>query len=238
MDSMKITKDRIRNHFEYSWWKYVLFAILAVFGWNLVYTTTAYRPPKDKKLDVYFVTSSIPSEQLDGLREGILVRFAELEDAYCHSIVYTDSDNYYGSIQLTTYMGAQEGDVYILTRERFDTLRQSGTFLPLDEAIADGQLRLGEIDVSGETTTDEYGTVGVFGIPATALYGMMEAFAVDNRDLVLCVPIYSQNQPVAIGFIDWFIETMRAPKPDWLIQREAEQSTVQEPGALSEMPSF
>ena len=37
------TRERIRTHFQYAWWQYVLLVCLAVFGWNLLYTTTRYR---------------------------------------------------------------------------------------------------------------------------------------------------------------------------------------------------
>lgn len=40
-----VTKERIRNHFAYAWWQYVLLICLAIFGWNLLYTTTATAAP-------------------------------------------------------------------------------------------------------------------------------------------------------------------------------------------------
>ena len=49
-----ITKERIRNHFAYAWWQYVLLICLAIFGWNLLYTTTRYRSPNDQRLERYY----------------------------------------------------------------------------------------------------------------------------------------------------------------------------------------
>ena len=46
---LPITKERIRNHFHYAWWQYVLLVCLAVFGWNLLYTTTRYRSPESSR---------------------------------------------------------------------------------------------------------------------------------------------------------------------------------------------
>ena len=36
-----VTKQTLRTHFTYSWWKYALLAVLAVFGIDLLYTVTA-----------------------------------------------------------------------------------------------------------------------------------------------------------------------------------------------------
>lgn len=237
MQETKITMDRVKNHFTYSWWKYALLAVLAVFGWNLVYTSTAYRPPKDKKLDVYFVSHTVDSENLEWLKARTLENFPELEDAGFVSISYTEEDSYYGSMQLTTYIGAGEGDIYIMTRERFDAFKGSGTFLALDEAIASGDIDLRGIDAGSTTATDEDGNRGVFGIPAQSLYGLME-HGIDNRDLVICVMVYSQNQYTAIQFVDWLVENMRAEKPDWLAEYEAQQQQSGVTQEISDIPSY
>jgi len=41
-----ITKAKLQNHFTYSLWKYALLAVVAIFGWNIVYSMTAYQPPE------------------------------------------------------------------------------------------------------------------------------------------------------------------------------------------------
>ena len=50
---LPITRERIRTHFHYAWWQYVLLVCLAVFGWNLLYTTTRYRSPEALKVEWY-----------------------------------------------------------------------------------------------------------------------------------------------------------------------------------------
>lgn len=236
MEETKITKSRIKNHFTYSWWKYVLLAVLAIVGWNLIYTSTAYRAPKDKRLDIYFVTYSVPDEILNGMRIDILNRYPQLEDSSVISIVYTADDNYYGSMQLTTYMGAGEGDIYIMPKERFDAFAGSGTFVPLDEAVASGALDLQGMDVSRGYATDEDGTRALYGIPATELYGMMEEYGLDNRDLMICVMAYTRNEAVAVQWVNDFIGEMLAPKPEWLVEYEAQNGTgTQE---VSDIPSY
>ena len=48
-----LTKERLKHHLAYNSWKYLLLVVLCVLGWNLIYTTTAYRPPAEKIVDVY-----------------------------------------------------------------------------------------------------------------------------------------------------------------------------------------
>lgn len=235
MQETRITKDRIRHHFTYSWWKYVLLIVAAVIGWNLIYTTTSYRAPKDRRLDVYLVTSSVPDETLNWMREGILARYPALEDSNVASIVYTQGDDYYGSIQLTTYIGAQEGDVILLPRERFEAFAKSGAFLPLDDAIADGTLHTGDVDLARGTVTPEEGERAVYGIPAGTLYGLLD-HGVDMTDHVLAVLAYTANPDIAIDWVGWLVTTMETEKPEWLTEWE-QQSQTQD-GALSDIPSF
>ncbi|MDR0898159.1 MAG: hypothetical protein LBN04_09930 [Oscillospiraceae bacterium] len=239
MQDTKITRARINNHFAYGWWKYMLLAIVAVFGWSLLYTTTAYRAPRDKRLDVYFVTEAVEDTATNWFKEQALALLPEIEDANCLSITFTDEDNYYGSIQLSTYMGAGEGDIFILTRERFDALKGQGVFLTLDEYIASGALDLRGIDATGTFATDEWGTAGTMGIPAGSLYGFLrDDLLIDNRDLVICVTSYTANPPTAIAYVNWLIGEMQAEKPEWLVEYEQNLVTTPAESGVSDIPSY
>lgn len=235
MQETKITKDRIRNHFTYGWWKYVLVIGAAIFGWNMIYTSSAYKPPREKRLDITFVTYALPDEVTAWIHDETMARYPEIEDSTIISIVYTPDDNYYGNMQLTTYAGAAEGDIYIMPRERFQSFAQSAAFEPLDDAIADGTIRLGDIDVTRTTVTSEDGVRAIYGIPAESLYGMME-YGIDNRDLVICIMSYSPNIARALDWVDWWIDEMRAPKPDWLVEQEAKTPGITE--GVSDISSF
>ena len=238
MQDARITKERIRNHFTYGWWKYAVLVVAAILGWNLFYTTTAYRAPKDKRLDLYFVTYGLPETVTDWFSQQVLALFPELEDSMCASISYMDDDNYYGSMQLSTYVGAAEGDIYIMTRERFDAFKGMGVFVNLDDAVASGVIDVRGMDVSRGIATTEEGDRGLYGIPAEPLYGLMEQFGIDNRDLMLCVMAYSENQHIAIQFVDWMVGEMMAPKPDWLAEQEATKVESSGGQEISDIPSY
>lgn len=241
MQETKITKDRLRNHFTYSWWKYLLLVVAAVFGWSLIYTSTAYRAPKDKRLDGYFVTYTVDEAVTGWFEQQALAMFPEeVEDSNFSSLVYTPDDTYYANMQLTTYMGAGEGDIYFLPRERFDAFGRDGAFLALEDAVEAGVIDLRGIDVSNGYGTDvDTGERHLYGIPMEALYGFMEEeYNIDNRDLVMCVTAYSQNPEVALRYADWVIETFKAPKPQWLIDYEERTQAGGTDSSVSEMPSY
>ena len=62
-----ITWDRIRNHFTYSWWIYVLVLAVGIFGWNLIYTITRYQSPEHLKVEFYYTGSRI--EMLEDIHQ-------------------------------------------------------------------------------------------------------------------------------------------------------------------------
>ena len=53
MADNRITRKRLKNHFVYGWWKYLLAVVLCVMGVDLIFSMTAYRPPEDKKIELY-----------------------------------------------------------------------------------------------------------------------------------------------------------------------------------------
>lgn len=233
----KITKERIRHHLAYGWWKYLLLGVIAIFGWNLIYTASAYQAPGDKKLDVYFASYSLAEDVLEEMKAAILERRPNLEDADILSIYYSETDDYYGSVQLTTYIGAGEGDVFILTKDRFDVYARGGLFLPLDDAIASGAIDLRGIDPARGVVTTEDGVRGVMGIPAERLYGLMD-IGLDSRELLLGVTAYSENPEDGFAFIDWLIAEMDAPKPEWLVEQERIEAEANVTQGVSDIPSF
>lgn len=235
MQQTKITRGRIAHHFAYSWWKYVAVAVVAFVGWNLLFTMTAYRPPRHKRFDAYLVAHAVGEETTNWLEAEIMQMFPSLEESRVTSIVYTNDDNYYGSIQLTTYLGAGEGDVIMLPRERFDAYARADMFLPLDDWIAKGDILVGDLDVSRAVHTTEMGNTGTFGIPMDSFYGLME-YGIDNRGLVACVLSHTPNPEYGAQWMNWLIGAMRQDMPEWLIAAEEEANvTIDE---ISEIPSY
>ena len=122
-----ITKERIRNHFAYAWWQYVLLICLAIFGWNLLYTTTRYRSPNDQRLEWYYGGYQLDGEKnidslMDDLHQSL---FSDLEEVEFRTVML---DQTYGSMQLMVWVSAGEGDLFMLDSEYFSQLAQSEGF--------------------------------------------------------------------------------------------------------------
>ena len=142
-----ITRERIKNHLTYSSWKYVVLAVLAIMGWSLIYTTTAYRSPQDKRIDLYVQTATATNETMDAFIEPIWKEVVpEMETV--SSVVLNTIDDYTTYMQLTAYMAAGEGDIYFLTDQYFKSMASSGALLELDGLVADGTIDVGDIDLS------------------------------------------------------------------------------------------
>ena len=118
-----INSRTLKQHLTYSWWKYLLVAVLAFGLVDLLYSVTAYRSPADKRVEFY-VYGQMDQEKLTAYMENI--RKTEMEDMEVMTPLQLLDDGYYGSMQLMTYMAVGEGDVYLLPRDEFVTGASGG----------------------------------------------------------------------------------------------------------------
>ena len=125
-----LNAETLRQHFTYSWWKYLLVLVLGIFAVNLLMTVTTPRIPEDKRVDFYVYGLS-ESESLNAYMEKI--RAGEMADMETMSSNTFFQDSNYGPMQLATYMAAAEGDLYLLPRDEFLSYSTAGAFLPLED---------------------------------------------------------------------------------------------------------
>ena len=188
----------LKQHLAYGWWKYLLVALLAFGLVDVLYTMTAYRSPAEKKVEFY-VCGAMDQEKLSAYMDQ--VRAAEMEDMEVMAPLQLMSDDYYGPMQLMTYMAAGEGDVYLLPRDEFVTGAAQGSFLPLEN---DPEL-LALFDEAGVSLQNgwrketETGESHLFGIPQNKLPGLSRyASAADGY---LAVPVNGGNDENALKFL-------------------------------------
>jgi hypothetical protein len=211
---MPITKRKVSHHFQYSVWMYLVLAALALFGWNLLYTTTRYRPPEDMQVEFY-VQSSIASEDdltalADRIHEEIMPEM-ELVTA----LPMTISSDYYGDMQLTVWISAAQGDVYLLSNDYFTTFAASGAFMDLEPLVESGQLDIEGIDLSSgyvrqtDIDTDTASEiVGLYGIPADSLTGFAD-YLVGTEDMTLCILYNNGNDDYSVMFLNYLLTHLR-----------------------------
>lgn len=217
------TKERLRNHFLYGLWKYALVIALSIFAWDLIYSATAYRPPQDKRVDVYVQSVSAPQELVQAYFDDILAtELPDMELVTASMLMGSSQNDIYAAQQLTTYIMAGEGDIYILGSADFKQFASQGVFLRLDQPIAEGKLDVGDLDLSrGYVAMQEYddktermvpiSSQQLFGIPTQELHGLLSDLNMDNRDMVMAVTVFSQNEDNVLKFLNELISRSHKP---------------------------
>jgi len=231
MVNTRITKARVRHHFSYGVWKYVLLAVLAVVGWDLLYNMTAYRPPADKKLDVFVVSPGADTERMHAdLQEPLRAAFPDQEAFTFMNIGLGADMDPNAVIQFTTYVGAQQGDLFLMSMDLFRQYGrdvEGGMFLRLDDAIASGLITIEGIDIAPARFTPAGGEPGVYGIPARTLYGLTE-YLINNEHMVWAIPVYTGNPDNAARLISFMIERFGTEKPEWYDEYQEEMRRQQQ----------
>ena len=194
-----VTKKILRTHFTYSWWKYALLIILAVFGIDLLYTVTAYRSPEEKKVQFYIMGYS-NQEALDAYMASVWQKYLpDMEVVDSHTFT---NDGAYAAMQLSTYMAAGEGDIYLLPREQFIGSAASGAFVALE---SDPEL-MAIVDEAGISLQNGWrrdsstGETHLFGIPQSKLPGLTAQYAY-AEDGYLSVLVTNRNDENVLKFL-------------------------------------
>ncbi|MBP3427982.1 MAG: hypothetical protein J6M47_06945 [Clostridia bacterium] len=216
MDGKRMDKHTLKNHWHYSWWKYALLCAIGFFGVNILFTVTAYRVPEEKKIELYVCSSYVDSIKLqEFLWPMILEASPEQEELLVASINLTDTDPY-TRMQFTTYTAAQQGDVLILPRSEFQSMASDGAeyaFVNLQPYIDSGRLSVDGIDLSAGVLKNTAGQEGIYGIPVSSLYGLID-YNCDPWGGILCVTSYSMNEENAVLTADLLMDTMSTEKPE------------------------
>ena len=219
-----ITSAALKHHITYNFWKYILIAILAFGLVDLLYSATAYKPPRDKiiELNVYgMMDEPALAEYMSS------VQASEMSDMEEMKPVQIMDDDYYGPMQLLTWMANGQGDVYVLPHDEFVNHASTGAFVALEDD-AELMALFNEAGVSlqsGWRRDTETGETHLFGIPLSRLPGLDRyAYA---RDGYLCVAVTGGNIENALKFTRILCRDMiTAPEP------AAEDTQTAEPPAL------
>lgn len=198
----RMTLKAIREHWHYSWWKYALLIALAIFSWNITYTITAYRPPAEKKVDV-FVCGYGEQAALQAYLDQI--RASEMDDMEQMDAVFLPIDETYTPMQLMTYMAAGEGDVYVLPREYFQNYAADDSFVHLEDSpeVMAAAEAAGISLTRGWRNSREEGR-HLYGIPLAELPGMAN-YVYDTGDSFLCIIVNNGNDENSLKFLSMLV---------------------------------
>lgn len=203
-----ITKEKLQNHLTYSLWKYALLVVVAIFGWNIIYSMTAYRAPEEKKV-VMGVFSYGSEENINAYMERIrLDMMPDMEEMYASYIM---PDEAYGDMILTTRIAARECDMYVLPRTQFQSYAAQGAYMPLEEVLPDliADLEAAGISLSrGYRACEATGEKHQYAIPCAELPGIQSMLQCDTSDLYIGVFFETDNDENVLKFFEQFIRDM------------------------------
>ena len=192
------TSGRLKQHFTYSWWIYLLIIALSFALVDILYSVTAYRSPRDKTIGLYvygYMDEQGLAEYMNHVRE---TEMPEMEEINPLLLVKDDT---YGPVQMMTYITAGEGDLYLLPREEFLNYALNGILVPLEDdaeliALFDGA---GVNLQNGWRRETETGETHLYGIPQDKLPGLAQyAYAQDGY---LCMVVTGRNPENAAKFM-------------------------------------
>lgn len=204
-----ITKDRIRNHFHYFWWQYALLLVFAIFGWNLLYTTTHYRSPEHLKMEWYYqgALTDQTEEKVMALLEQVKPElFPEVEEM---SFMSVGMDETYGAMQMMVWMAAGQGDLYLLEKDSYSSYAAEGSMVNLQPYIDSGMLNVEGIDLRKGLATDmDTREMVQCGIPADTLTGLWD-LDINPEGKVLCLLVNGGNVDNALELMQYLLDNMR-----------------------------
>lgn len=206
-----VNRNNLKQHLTYNWWKYALLIALAIGVTNLLYTVTAYRSPPEKKVEFY-VYGYANGDSLNEYMERVRAEsFPDMEVMQSTTML---DDSTYGPMQLTTYIAAGEGDLYLLPRDQFISLASGSAFLPLEEDAELMQIfdQAGVSLQSGWRKNTETGETHLYGIPASRLPGLTQYAYAENG--FLCVLFNNGNDENTLGFLRVLCRDMLEAPPE------------------------
>ena len=206
---MPITSEKVKNHFHYHLWKYALLAVLSIIAWNMLFTITRYRVPEHMKVEFY--TDGVLIPETTATMDALMAKIHEeaLPDMEEVSYTFLSNDDSYGQMQLTVWIAAGQGNVYLLSRERFTSMAAGGAMADLQPYIDSGALPVEGLNLSGGRVRDHStGKSAQYGIPADNLPKLWE-YGIFPQDAVLSVLTAGGNVNGAVRFLDYLLATMQ-----------------------------
>ena len=213
-----VNRETIGIHLNYSLWKYLLILAAALMGWGILYTMTAYRPPQEKRIDLYVQTYTSSSEIVDAFLEPIW-KEAVPEMEIVRSVILMPLDEASTEQQLTTYAMAADMDIVFFNDMYFKKFAARGFFLPLDDLVADGVIDASGVDLSSGyvTMVEEYDEQDrpvktarhLYGIPLESFHGFVSVMNMDNRDMYAAIMTNNYNDENVIPFFNALLQAGR-----------------------------
>jgi len=212
MYRVQISRERVRNHIQYDWWKYLAAILITIFLWNIITTITKPKTPDDKKIEIFLVGEYVLPELMESLSNDIKEDFPHLLEVNVNNIPLGGEDmqmDYVGRQKLMVMLGSQTGDLYAFSKEEFEKIVEQGGFLPLDDFINENkdlidQDKLEKYKVTYVKNETEVVEEHYYGIPISDLK-LFNNTGYDVSDKIIGIMAYSRNQENAFEVLKWIL---------------------------------
>jgi len=241
MPNTKLTKARLKNHYQYTKSIYIGILLVAVMLADVIFTVTAYRSPGNRSVDIELVgifsetEGAAPFEQI-ALEAGRAFERArdeaagidvnaddyepELEQVQFLTMMYdmTSEDAYYDQQRYMVALAANEGDIFIVDRPMMNDLIRQGLAVDLTPYIESGLIDPGERDLSRVTypeTVEEgqpaTGRECIYALQTDSMSGLWNHMQYDFRDKYMVLMVYSANVDTSAAVMQSLIEQFEVP---------------------------
>ncbi|MBQ2818363.1 MAG: hypothetical protein IJF16_10600 [Clostridia bacterium] len=228
----KINKAFLQNHFTYQSWIYITLLLIATFGINLLFTVTAYTPPPEKTLIVYFIGDMFSEDEEQIAAQQAMEEVFAQYDQELIAFYGIDMSSMEGQTKYQIVLGAGEGDVLIIDKSYLRLFSGGGYGAPLGQFIENGILNIPEDELLYHEGTDAYGEpVGeqIYGVSTSNMFGLMNDYLYDNRNAMMVVTGYSKNQENAARLVQWLYDRYYDPNvPEYIDFYEDYKEQVKE----------
>jgi len=215
MADNRMTKKWLKHHFSYSWWMYLIVLAVSIMGVDMLFTTTAYRSPEDKKIEIYVLNDFATCQAIE---EALSARFFEIcedQEELTVTNINLNGNDAYAYMQFSTYVAARQGDVCLMPESEVLKLAADGAdevFVELSAYIENGTINTKDIDLSRGRFKAADGTEGIYAIPADTLYGLLD-YGNDPADSFLVLLAYGGNNDHAAVAAGLMIDLYHQEKP-------------------------
>lgn len=238
MPNTKLNKQRLSNHFHYNRGSYLFIILASILISDLLFTITAYQPPSERKVDIEVVSAYADIEALapyakTALEDGIAYELARdaaagidvnaedyevpLEEVNFLPLGYDPNgdDAYYTGQKYMVTLAAQEGDIFILSRDLMEQMVREGLAIDLTPYIESGIIDPGERDLSRVTYPEYYnaeegetfsGNNCIYALQVNTMTGLKETARFDISDKYMVIMVYSQNKDTSAAVMQSLID--------------------------------
>lgn len=189
--SLAALKEHLRKYLAI----YLVVIVAALFGSDLLWTTTRPQLTGPELIKIYLTTDYSNPDPLSGIAADMLAEVQRTDEAVksveFESLYYTDPNvDYNGGMVLMTRLAVGEGDAFLAGEMAIETLCTTGALLPMDDLAAQGWLSEYGLEPYYFTYVDEEtGESGGFlaGLRLDDVDALAELGVMNNQGAVLCL---------------------------------------------------